>query len=46
MEGRGVHSINALRPMLGAAADLCCNRTASSHTTGRWTILQHLLKIG
>ena len=45
MEGRGVHSINALRPML-AAADLCCNRTANSHTTDRWTILQHLLKIG
>jgi len=26
MEGRGVHSINALRSML-AAADLCCNHT-------------------
>jgi hypothetical protein len=43
MEGRAVHAINALRSIL-AVADVCCNRTASSHTTGRWPILQHLLK--
>jgi hypothetical protein len=41
MEGRGAHSINASRSVL-AAADLCCNHTASSPTTGHRPILRHL----